>query len=494
MSTQPAEQAATSLAVREQVALGSQGIQLTTFDELYRFAKVVACTDFAPKEYRGKPESCMIAIQCGLEVGFSPMAALATISVVNGKASIHTDGPLALVRRSGLLADFSEGLVVRTSTGFACSCSKFARTSDCIHVHAAQVKFANKDEQKVAVCLAHRKGYADPRIGTYSYLDAVTAKLWGKRGRDGQSTPWITDPDRMLGFRCRGFVLRDEFGDVLKGMISFEEAQDYPDDTPSPPNGNGEPAAPTSRVDVLKSRLANAASTPDPDPDPEPDAIDAVEESPDPPAAVETKPADPEKKRTSRSKTVDTPQPAKPDADAKISKVGAKQLQEAMDDWDSQAVREFLMEFDLDRLEDIAMLPASLYREAMAFVDDRNTKPGDADAAPIAEAGPTHFTEEHIAALGAKAKAAGIQDEWFEGGLASMLGVRTLAEAPIADLARAEQCIEIKGYALKTGADLQIALTHYDVGQYSQLTDKQLDVVLAKLKERHEQSDPFAGQ
>jgi hypothetical protein len=34
----------------------------------------------------------------------------------------------------------------------------------------------------------------------------------------------------MLQMRARGFALRDAFPDVLKGMITAEEAQDYPDE------------------------------------------------------------------------------------------------------------------------------------------------------------------------------------------------------------------------------------------------------------------------
>jgi hypothetical protein len=34
----------------------------------------------------------------------------------------------------------------------------------------------------------------------------------------------------MLAMRARGFAIRDCFADVLKGLITAEEAQDYPDD------------------------------------------------------------------------------------------------------------------------------------------------------------------------------------------------------------------------------------------------------------------------
>jgi len=57
--------------------------------------------------------------------------------------------------------------------------------------------------------------------------DAKLASLWGKQG------PWSQYPKRMLKFRARGFWLRDNFGDILKGMRTVEELRDVP---PEPRN------------------------------------------------------------------------------------------------------------------------------------------------------------------------------------------------------------------------------------------------------------------
>jgi hypothetical protein len=60
----------------------------------------------------------------------------------------------------------------------------------------------------------------------FSVTDAKKAQLWGKGG------PWSQYARRMLQMRARGFALRDAFPDVLRGLITAEEAQDYP--TPEP--------------------------------------------------------------------------------------------------------------------------------------------------------------------------------------------------------------------------------------------------------------------
>jgi hypothetical protein len=53
----------------------------------------------------------------------------------------------------------------------------------------------------------------------------------------------------MLAMRARGFALRDAFPDVLKGLITAEEAQDFPDEakpktTRNPLDALAPPAAP----------------------------------------------------------------------------------------------------------------------------------------------------------------------------------------------------------------------------------------------------------
>ena len=76
------------------------GLALQSFDDAFRFAKMVANSDFAPKEFRGKPEACLLAIQKGAEVGLTPLEALQSIAVINGRPTIWGDAALALDRKS----------------------------------------------------------------------------------------------------------------------------------------------------------------------------------------------------------------------------------------------------------------------------------------------------------------------------------------------------------------------------------------------------------
>jgi hypothetical protein len=166
------------------------GLALQSFDDAFRFAKMVAASDFAPKDFRGKPESCMLAIQHGSEVGLSPMQSLQSIAVINGRPTIWGDAALALVQSS----------------------------SQCLYVREYT---EGEGDNLTAVCEVQRRGYPQPTVAKFSVADAKKASLWGKTG------PWSQYPSRMLGLRARGFALRNAFADALRGLITAEEAQDY---------------------------------------------------------------------------------------------------------------------------------------------------------------------------------------------------------------------------------------------------------------------------
>jgi hypothetical protein len=169
----------------------ARGLALASFDDAFRFSKMVAASDFAPKDFKGKPESCLLAIQHGSEVGLSPMQSLQSIAVINGRPTIWGDAALALVQSS----------------------------SQCVYVR----EYTDGDgDNLTAFCEVQRRGYPQPTVAKFSVADAKKAGLWGKTG------PWTQYPGRMLGLRARGFALRNAFADALRGLVTAEEAQDYP--------------------------------------------------------------------------------------------------------------------------------------------------------------------------------------------------------------------------------------------------------------------------
>lgn len=178
-----------------------RGLALATFEDAFKFAGLVAKSEFAPKDFRGKPESCLLAIQHGAELGLSPMQSLQSIAVVNGRPSVYGDTALAVCKGSAV-------------------CEWVRETIE------------GDGESMVAVCQAKRRGDAQPVESRFGVADAKKAGLWGKQG------PWTQYARRMLQMRARGFALRDAFPDVLRGLVTAEEAADYHEEpvqhTPAP--------------------------------------------------------------------------------------------------------------------------------------------------------------------------------------------------------------------------------------------------------------------
>ena len=161
--------------------------QPQTLDEAMRFSEVLSKSALVPKDYQGKPANCLVAIQWGMELGLAPLQALQNIAVINGKPSVYGDSLLAMVR-----AD-----------------------SRCMGVEETQ-------EGGVATCIVKRKladGSIEKVKRTFSMQQAEQAGLASR-------PTWKAYPDRMLQHRARGNALRDAFPDVLRGIITTEEAQD----------------------------------------------------------------------------------------------------------------------------------------------------------------------------------------------------------------------------------------------------------------------------
>lgn len=158
------------------------------FEGAYRIANVVTAAGMAPKTLN-TVEKAMVAILHGLEVGLTPMNALQSIAVINGRPTIWGDGAIGLIRASGKLEYMKE-------------------------------YYENEDTQQMkAICIVKRKGEAEPVKSDFSMNDARVAGLLGKEG------PWQTYPKRMLKMRAR-WPLRDVFADVLKGLSLREEVED----------------------------------------------------------------------------------------------------------------------------------------------------------------------------------------------------------------------------------------------------------------------------
>lgn len=194
IATQPAWEA-TGSQIRQSLARMAAEMQAC-----YELCKIMASSPFCPNGLKGSPANVFLAVKYGESLGLEPLQALQGITVISGKPTLFGDSLLAVCKPYG---DVLESYDSKTHT---------------------------------ATCTCKRPGY-EPLTRTYSLQQAMEAGLvsFNKEGhavgrvKDGWSAtaPWGAYTQRMLQMRARGFALRDAFPDILKGVISAEEASDY---------------------------------------------------------------------------------------------------------------------------------------------------------------------------------------------------------------------------------------------------------------------------
>lgn len=195
-----------------------------SFDELHRQSKALAPSALIPKGLRGKDEKETLAnvtlvLAYGREVGLGPIASLSGIAVVNGRPFAESSTLAALVRASG-------------------HCSYLRRT---------------KSTKDSVTWETWRKGDPQPESRTFTMQDAQVA---GLAGRD----TYKAHPERMLGARALGWLLRDVYPDITKGLGTEAEREDAQDGYGS---ASTVVVAPASRGNAaLKKRLEEKALPP----------------------------------------------------------------------------------------------------------------------------------------------------------------------------------------------------------------------------------------
>lgn len=172
------------------VAVGPKGVELKDLDQMFRFADCYIQSGLAPKGINN-PQQLVLVWARAAELGIAPMQALEGMSIIGNRIGIMGDLALAIVRSSGLLVGSPKK--VYKGEGPNLECSVTIKRKDC-----------------------------DEATGTYSMAEARTAKL------PERNINYTNFPKRMLYYRALGFVLRDEFSDVLKNMHLAEELIDLP--------------------------------------------------------------------------------------------------------------------------------------------------------------------------------------------------------------------------------------------------------------------------
>lgn len=192
-------------------------------DQMKAAAQMILDSKLAPdhfyeKKPDGKPDytqgnvaSVILVCTHGHDLGLKPLVSLQHIIPVKGLLSIKGDAAKSLIFSSGKLQQGSWKEVISGSI---------------------------QGEDMLVSITATRSDTKETKTSKFGVEDAKRAGLWigaeKLRGQDGwkyQASAWYKYPQRMLTYRCLGFLARDLFPDVLMGTYTTEEAMDMTSDT-----------------------------------------------------------------------------------------------------------------------------------------------------------------------------------------------------------------------------------------------------------------------
>lgn len=150
--------------------------------ERVNYIERIAPSSILPTAYRGNAANAFVAAETGAALGLEPLQALASIAVINGRATLSSDLMAAVIRRAGHTLRIVEN-------------SPESVTATLIRADDKTFKFEV----------------------TWDKDKAVKAGLWGQRG------PWSQYPTQMLRARAITEVARQGASEALMGMIYSPE-------------------------------------------------------------------------------------------------------------------------------------------------------------------------------------------------------------------------------------------------------------------------------
>jgi hypothetical protein len=233
---------------------------ITNFESAQRMAMALCSSDLVPEQYRGKDKigNALIALEMSQRIGASPLAVMQNLNIIHGRPAWSSSFIIAALN----------------------TCGRFS-----------PLRFRVEGTGESAICIAWAYDRSGGEILEGPQASIAMAKAEGWFQKNGSK--WRTMPDLMLRYRAAAFFGRLYAPDVLNGMHTADEVEDF--------RGGGAGASVQAVPSVVAALNARVQSPPTASPlIPSPVIVEVpVESAPEsePPASPSPKPS-PKRPRT----------------------------------------------------------------------------------------------------------------------------------------------------------------------------------------------------
>ena len=180
------------VAVQEKSASVDYAMALnssSSFEQGMKMANFLSKSSFIPKDFKGNPSDCLVALQIAATLGLSPFEVMKGVYVIHGKPSFEAKFAIALVNRKGV---FKEG-----------------------------ISFESKGEGDSLVVTAKATTHSGKLISESFSLKQAKEAGWYARNPLYRSIP-----KQMLSYKAATYLIRLNCPEVLMGIDVREDQLD----------------------------------------------------------------------------------------------------------------------------------------------------------------------------------------------------------------------------------------------------------------------------
>jgi hypothetical protein len=296
-----------------QSSLDKLVVNADTLEKMQDIGKAILMSGFAPDHFKKDNDAMgvMIAIATGQKLGLDVLQSMNNIVPIKGVPTLKGDLIRSLIKSHPDCEKWEEDYEGTPGS------------DDFAHVLTVKRKGFKEKVRRVSIADAKRYGlYVDQAM-----VNENKAKIkawWDERDPQKKSkyapgdiskSGWYRYPERMLMYRNIGFTGRDEFGDILMDMPSYEERKDFVDNgtvdaeytdvttaatTATTKKTAGKKAAPVQEAPIVNETPVNEAAGETiieaneiEEVKPEEEIVPVQEEKPEPPVTVSEAPEAP---------------------------------------------------------------------------------------------------------------------------------------------------------------------------------------------------------
>lgn len=239
-------------------AVGGVYGSMQGFEDAQRMAKALSASSLVPADYQGNTANTLIALEMSQRTGSSPMAVMQNLHIIHGRPSWSSQFVIAALNSCGRFSPLRYRVEDLGQTD--------AKIDEWTGPKGQRTKSSRiiKVDDKRCVAWCYDKATGDVLEGPPVTIGMAVSEGWYTK--DGSK--WVTMPDLMLRYRAAKFFGNLYAPDVLMGMHTADEVEDFEDagpirtqhqPTPSPANDNRK-ADPLADLNSFASS-SNATST-----------------------------------------------------------------------------------------------------------------------------------------------------------------------------------------------------------------------------------------